>query len=57
MPGMLPMRADMIVMSSSLVHYIMSRYSFNNMQASFYSLKEGILSEIIDHAQIFELSA
>jgi len=56
-PGMSSMRVDMISMSSFLIHFIISRYPFDQMKTSHYSLKEGILSEILDHAQISELSA
>jgi exopolyphosphatase / guanosine-5'-triphosphate,3'-diphosphate pyrophosphatase len=56
-PGMSPMRADMISMSSLLIHYMLTKFNFSQMTGSSYSLKEGILSEIIDHAQIVELSA
>jgi exopolyphosphatase/guanosine-5'-triphosphate,3'-diphosphate pyrophosphatase len=56
-PGMSSMRADMIGMSSSLIYFILKKYPFTALKASSYSLKEGILSEIIDHAQIIEMSA
>ena len=56
-PGMSRMRADMITMSSSLVHFIVSNYHFERLRASSYSLKEGIISLIIEKAQIRELSA
>lgn len=56
-PGMSSMRADMIGMSSSMIYYILKKFKFNSLKASSYSLKEGILSEIIDHAQIIEKSA
>lgn len=56
-PGMSSMRADMISMSSLLIHYLLTKFNFNHMKGSSYSLKEGILSEIVDHAQIVELSA
>jgi exopolyphosphatase/guanosine-5'-triphosphate,3'-diphosphate pyrophosphatase len=56
-PGMSPMRADMINMSSSLIHFIISQYNFERLRASNYSLKEGIISLILKKAQIQELSA
>jgi len=56
-PGMSPMRADLISMSSLLIHYMLTKFEFSHLKGSFYSLKEGILSEIVDHAQIVELSA
>lgn len=56
-PGMSAMRADMIAMSSSLIHFTLTKHPFMALKASSYSLKEGILSEIVDHEQIFEMSA
>jgi exopolyphosphatase/guanosine-5'-triphosphate,3'-diphosphate pyrophosphatase len=56
-PGMSALRADMIGMSSSLIHFTLTKHPFMVMKASSYSLKEGILSEIVDHTQIFEMSA
>lgn len=56
-PGMAPMRADMICMSSQLIHFTLTKFPIKQLNASSYSLKEGILSEIIDHAKIIEMSA
>ncbi|MBS0000971.1 MAG: exopolyphosphatase [Cyclobacteriaceae bacterium] len=56
-PGMSPMRVDMISMSSLLIHYMLTKFSFLHLKGSSYSLKEGLLSEIVDHVQIVELSA
>jgi exopolyphosphatase/guanosine-5'-triphosphate,3'-diphosphate pyrophosphatase len=56
-PGMSPMRADMISMASSLIHFTLSKFPFRQLKTSSYSLKEGFLSEIVDHAQIIEMSA
>lgn len=49
-PGMLEMRVDMIVVASCLIEYILEINSFNNIHVSTYSLKEGILQEIIQKA-------
>lgn len=48
MPGMAEMRADMIVMASSLVHFAVTRLGITRMKASSYSLQEGILFSLID---------
>ncbi len=56
-PGMSPMRADLITMSSSLIHFILSNHKFESLRASSYSLKEGIISLEIEKMLIRELSA
>jgi len=48
MKGLVAMRVDMIVISSILVHFIIKSFSIPKMRLSTYSLKEGILSEIIN---------
>jgi len=45
-PGMLPMRVDMIVVASCLVRWIIDRFSFAKMRVSTYALKEGVLSQL-----------
>ncbi len=40
-PGMLAMRADMIVLSCILIRYVLERYSIKSMWLSKYALKEG----------------
>jgi len=47
MKGLVEMRVDMIVISSVLVHFILSGLSINKMRLSTYSLKEGVLHEIL----------
>ena len=46
-PGMIPMRVDMIVVASCLINFILKNYSFQGIRVSTYSLKEGALSEMI----------
>ncbi|MGB5976393.1 MAG: exopolyphosphatase, partial [Cyclobacteriaceae bacterium] len=46
-PGMVEMRVDMIVVASCLINYIIKSYQFENMRASAYALKEGVLHHII----------
>ena len=46
-PGMISMRVDMIVVASRLINFILKRYSFQDIRVSTYSLKEGVLSELI----------
>ncbi len=49
-PGMLEMRVDMIVVASCLIDYILTMNSFQTINVSTYSLKEGILSDVIAQA-------
>lgn len=48
MKGLVAMRVDMIVISSILVHFILKSFSIPKMRLSTYSLKEGLLFEIIN---------
>ncbi len=48
MKGLAAMRVDMIVISSILVHFILKSFSIPQMRLSTYSLKEGILFEILN---------
>ncbi len=45
-PGMHPMRADMIVVASCLTKYILDRYQLSGIRVSAHSLKEGMLGSI-----------
>lgn len=42
-PGMLPMRVDMIVVASILLKFILDSFNFQEIRISMHSLKEGIL--------------
>lgn len=46
-PGMVPMRVDMIVVASCLIDFIVEKFSINRIRVSAYALKEGLLSELI----------
>ena len=45
--GLISMRVDMIVVSSILVHFILTEFDIHKMRLSTYSLKEGVLHELI----------
>ncbi len=45
-PGMNPMRVDMIVVASCLTKYVLDRYQFTGIRVSAHSLKEGMLGGI-----------
>ena len=47
--GLIPMRFDMIVISSLLINFILKSFTINNLQVSTYSLKEGALVEFINN--------
>ena len=43
-PGMLRMRADMIVVASLLLSFVLRNYQLNQLELSSYALKEGLLA-------------
>lgn len=47
-PGMLRMRADMIVPASILINFVLKRFSIRSMHLSTYALKEGLLFEFLE---------
>jgi exopolyphosphatase/guanosine-5'-triphosphate,3'-diphosphate pyrophosphatase len=51
MPGMLEMRVDMIVVACCLIRFLLEKRSFERIRVSTYSLKEGVLTSIIDKLQ------
>jgi exopolyphosphatase/guanosine-5'-triphosphate,3'-diphosphate pyrophosphatase len=48
MKGLVAMRVDMIVISSILVHFVIDALSIQKMRLSTYSLKEGVLYEVMN---------
>lgn len=46
-PGMIPMRVDMIVVASCLIQYILKFISTPSLICSSYSLKEGVIAELM----------
>jgi exopolyphosphatase/guanosine-5'-triphosphate,3'-diphosphate pyrophosphatase len=47
LPGMTPLRADMIVVACVLIDFVLKAYDFSHIRASAYALKEGLLSEML----------
>jgi len=47
LPGMFPMRADMLVVASVIVEYVLKTYGLTRITTSAYALKEGLLSELL----------
>ena len=48
MPGMEPVRVDMIVLASIFVNFILKKHHFDQMMMSEYALKEGVIAEIFN---------
>ena len=46
-PGMIPMRVDMIVVASSLIEFILRYVPVKSMTCSHYALKEGAISRVM----------
>jgi exopolyphosphatase / guanosine-5'-triphosphate,3'-diphosphate pyrophosphatase len=48
LPGMIELRADLIVVGSCMVCYILTKYKINQIRVSRYSLKEGVLAMLCE---------
>lgn len=46
-PGMIPLRADMIVVATCLIDFVIQKLKIDRLRISSYALKEGVLSELI----------
>ena len=46
-PGMIPLRVDMIVVAVCLVDYVLRSHGIRQIQVSSYALKEGVLADLI----------
>ncbi|MCS6795354.1 MAG: exopolyphosphatase [Raineya sp.] len=46
-PGMTPMRADMIVVASCLLDFVLRKYKISQIRVSHYSLKEGVIFKFL----------
>jgi len=46
--GLVAMRVDMIVVSSIIVHFVISSLEIQKMRLSTYSLKEGVICEVLN---------
>ncbi len=45
--GIIPLRVDMIVFASLITRYVMEKLNIENLAMSMYSLKEGVLAELL----------
>lgn len=46
-PGMIPLRVDMIVVACCLIQFVLEKYPITNIRVSAYALKEGLLDRVI----------
>ena len=49
--GMIEMRVDMIVVACCLIRFVLEKYPFENIRVSSYSLKEGVLANMVRQAR------
>jgi exopolyphosphatase / guanosine-5'-triphosphate,3'-diphosphate pyrophosphatase len=47
-PGMIELRVDMIVVAMCLIRYVLQQFQIRQISVSSYSLKEGVLSRLLD---------
>lgn len=47
LPGMFPMRADMLVVASVIIYFVLRTYNLSHITASAFALKEGLLAELL----------
>jgi exopolyphosphatase/guanosine-5'-triphosphate,3'-diphosphate pyrophosphatase len=47
LPGMFPMRADMLVVASIIIKYVLTTYELTEITTSAFALKEGLLAELL----------
>lgn len=51
-PGMIPLRVDMIVVACCLIRHVLTAYTIGNIRVSAYALKEGLLNHVIQMQHI-----
>jgi exopolyphosphatase/guanosine-5'-triphosphate,3'-diphosphate pyrophosphatase len=56
LPGMLPMRADMMPISAVFIDYILSIHPFETVKLSTYSLKEGVFETLLNEDHTWQVS-
>jgi exopolyphosphatase/guanosine-5'-triphosphate,3'-diphosphate pyrophosphatase len=44
---MFPMRADMLVVASVIIYFVLKSYNLSHITASAFALKEGLLAELL----------
>ena len=47
LPGMFPMRADMLVVASVVIDFVLTTYGLTQITTSAFALKEGLLAELL----------
>lgn len=51
--GMSPMRADMVVVATCMIDYVLRNYFIQRLRVSFYSLKEGVMYLMAHDSAVF----
>lgn len=51
-PGMIPLRVDMIVVAGTLISYVLNEFKIKHIRVSSYSLKEGLLNCVLQQQPI-----
>lgn len=51
-PGMIPLRVDMIVVASCLIRFVIDKHQLQNIRVSAFALKEGLLNKVIQRHPI-----
>ena len=55
-PGMIPMRADMIVVACLQINFIIKRLGIKSLQLSTYALKEGVITSLTENEHTWQKS-
>ena len=57
MEGLIPMRADMIVVSVIIINYILNTLTIHDLRLSTYALKEGLINTLLRNPQEWQKSS
>jgi len=57
MKGLIPMRADMIVISVVLINYILNTLTIHDLRLSSYALKEGLIHTLLTKPHSWQKSS
>jgi exopolyphosphatase / guanosine-5'-triphosphate,3'-diphosphate pyrophosphatase len=49
LPGMIPLRVDMIVVAMVLIRYLLESFEISHIRCSTYALKEGVMQAVFEH--------
>jgi len=57
MEGLIPMRADMIVIAIIIINYILNTLTIHDLRVSTYALKEGLIDTLLRNTQEWQKSS